>query len=128
MSQEEEKENPENGEEQEVENGEEEEKKQEQLYYDSDDNQITLEEYEARQPKPPQNPLKPQDLLKSVKKSQRTYDGLSYAYTDIDLKEKELDGLCEEINNGLLLINSNEIVTIILLIKFIVHFIYLRIF
>ena len=107
MSQEEEKENAENGEEQEVENGEEEEKKQEQLYYDSDDNQITLEEYEARQPKPPQNPLKPQDLLKSVKKLQRTYDGLSYAYTDLDLKEKELDGLCEELNNFTQILDFN---------------------
>ena len=36
-----------------------------------------------------------------------TYDGLSYAYTDIDLKEKELDGLCEEINNFTQILDFN---------------------
>lgn len=50
-------------------------------------------------PKEPQNPLTAALLRKSLKKLSRTYSGLSYAYIELDLKEKELDEIGEELNN-----------------------------
>ena len=73
----------------------EEEKKDEPLL-DSDGNPINPEDL---LPKEPQNPLKLEVLLKSVKNLQRTYNGLSYAYTELDLREKEIDEIGLELNN-----------------------------
>ena len=72
----------------------EEEKKDEPLL-DSDGNPINPEDL---LPKEPQNPLKKEVLIKSVKNLQRTYNGVSYAYTELDLREKELDEIGEELN------------------------------
>ena len=77
------------------ENPEEEEKKDEPLL-DSEGNPIDPEDLK---PKEPQNPLKKDMLLKSVKNLQRSYNGLSYAYTELDLKEKELDEIGEDLNS-----------------------------
>ena len=63
----------------------EEEKKEDEPLLDSDGNPINPEDLK---PKVPEAPLKLDVLRKSVKRLQRTYDGLSYAYTEIDLKEK----------------------------------------
>ena len=56
----------------------EEEKKEDEPLLDSDGNPINPEDLK---PKVPEAPLKLDLLRKSVKKLQRTYDGLSYAYT-----------------------------------------------
>ena len=74
----------------------EEEKKEDEPLLDSDGNPINPEDLK---PKVPEAPLKLDLLRKSVKKLQRTYDGLSYAYTEIDLKEKEIDDIGTDINN-----------------------------
>ena len=50
-------------------------------------------------PKQPQNPLKPQMLKDNLQNLTKTFDGLSYAFTKLDIHEKELDGLGEEIAN-----------------------------
>jgi hypothetical protein len=42
-----------------------------------------------------------------VKKLQRTYDGLSYAYTEIDLKEKEIDDIGTDIDNFTQILDFN---------------------
>ena len=55
----------------------------------------------------PEAPLKIDMLRKSVKKLQRTYDGLSYAYTEIDLKEKEIDDLGTDIDNFTQILDFN---------------------
>ena len=58
-------------------------------------------------PKPPQNPLKSELLHNSLSKLSKTFDGLSYAFSKLDIHEKELDGLGEEINNFILLRDFN---------------------
>ena len=58
-------------------------------------------------PKPPQNPLKSELLNSSLSKLSKTFDGLSYAFSKLDIHEKELDGLGEEINNFILLRDFN---------------------
>ena len=76
--------------------GQEEEKKEEEPLLDSDGNPINPEDL---LPKEPQAPLQLEMLRKSVKKLQDSYDGLSYAYTEIDLREQEIDDLGKDINN-----------------------------
>ena len=82
----------------EINEGEEQEQEPEEQkqLVDSDGNPINPEDL---LPKEPQNPLKLVDLRKSVKNLQRSYNGLSFAYTELDLREKELDELCPELNN-----------------------------
>ena len=58
-------------------------------------------------PKQPQNPLKPQMLKENLQNLTKTFDGLSYAFTKLDIHEKELDGLGEEIANYTLLRDFN---------------------
>ena len=82
----------------------EEEKKEEEPLLDSDGNPINPEDLK---PKVPEAPLKLDMLRKSVKKLQRTYDGLSYAYTEIDLKEKEIDDLGTDIDNYTQILDFN---------------------
>ena len=82
----------------------EEEKKQEEPLLDSDGNPINPEDLK---PKVPEAPLKLDMLRKSVKKLQRTYNGLSYAYTEIDLKEKEIDDLGVDIDNFTQILDFN---------------------
>ena len=41
------------------------------------------------------------------KKIIKTFDGFSYAFTELDIHEKELDGLCDELNNYTLLRDFN---------------------
>ena len=82
----------------------EEEKKEEEPLLDSDGNPINPEDLK---PKVPEAPLKIDMLRKSVKKLQRTYDGLSYAYTEIDLKEKEIDDLGTDIDNFTQILDFN---------------------
>ena len=82
----------------------EEEKKEEEPLLDSDGNPINPEDLK---PKAPEAPLKIDMLRKSVKKLQRTYDGLSYAYTEIDLKEKEIDDLGTDIDNFTQILDFN---------------------
>ena len=82
----------------------EEEKKEEEPLLDSDGNPINPEDLK---PKVPEAPLKLDMLRKSVKKLQKTYDGLSYAYTEIDLKEKEIDDLGTDIDNFTQILNFN---------------------
>ena len=82
----------------------EEEKKEEEPLLDSDGNPINPEDLK---PKVPESPLKLDMLRKSVKKLQRTYDGLSYAYTEIDLKEKEIDDLGTDIDNFTQILDFN---------------------
>ena len=82
----------------------EEEKKEDEPLLDSDGNPINPEDLK---PKVPEAPLKLDMLRKSVKKLQRTYDGLSYAYTEIDLKEKEIDDLGTDIDNFTQIIDFN---------------------
>ena len=82
----------------------EEEKKEEEPLLDSDGNPINPEDLK---PKVPEAPLKLEMLRKSVKKLQRTYDGLSYAYTEIDLKEKEIDDLGTDIDNFTQILDFN---------------------
>ena len=82
----------------------EEEKKEEEPLLDSDGNPINPEDLK---PKVPEAPLKLDMLRKSVKKLQRTYDGLSYAYTEIDLKEKEIDDLGTDIDNFTQILDFN---------------------
>ena len=82
----------------------EEEKKEEEPLLDSDGNPINPEDLK---PKVPEAPLKLDMLRKSVKKLQRTYDGLSYAYTEIDLKEKEIDDLGTDIDKFTQIIDFN---------------------
>ena len=84
--------------------GGEEEKKEEEPLLDSDGNPINPEDLK---PKVPEAPLKLDLLRKSVKKLQRTYDGLSYAFTEIDLKEKEIDDLGTDIDNFTQIIDFN---------------------
>ena len=84
--------------------GGEEEKKEEEPLLDSDGNPINPEDFK---PKVPEAPLKLDLLRKSVKKLQRTYDGLSYAFTEIDLKEKEIDDLGTDIENFTQIIDFN---------------------
>ena len=50
-------------------------------------------------PRKPQRPLKPEMLKESLSNLAKTFDGLSYAFTKLDIHEKELDGLGEDINN-----------------------------
>ena len=47
----------------------------------------------------PRNPLKPEILKANLQNLRKTFDGLSYAFTKLDIHEKELDGLGEDINN-----------------------------
>ena len=82
----------------------EEEKKEEEPLLDSDGNPINPEDLK---PKVPEAPLKLDLLRKSVKKLQRTYSGLSYAYTEIDLKEKEIDDLGTDIDNFTQILDFN---------------------
>ena len=82
----------------------EEEKKEDEPLLDSDGNPINPEDLK---PKVPQAPLKLDLLRKSVKKLQRTYDGLSYAYTEIDLKEKEIDDIGTDIDNFTQILDFN---------------------
>ena len=82
----------------------EEEKKEEEPLLDSDGNPINPEDLK---PKVPEAPLKIDMLRKSVKKLQRTYDGLSYAYTEIDLREKEIDDLGTDIDNFTQILDFN---------------------
>ena len=82
----------------------EEEKKEDVPLEDSDGNPINPEDLK---PKVPEAPLKLDLLRKSVKKLQRTYDGLSYAYTEIDLKEKEIDDIGTDINNFTQILDFN---------------------
>ena len=82
----------------------EEEKKEDEPLLDSDGNPINLEDLK---PKVPEAPLKLDLLRKSVKKLQRTYDGLSYAYTEIDLKEKEIDDIGTDIDNFTQILDFN---------------------
>ena len=82
----------------------EEEKKEEEPLLDSDGNPINPEDLK---PKVPEAPLKLDLLRKSVKKLQRTYNGLSYAYTEIDLKEKEIDDLGTDIDNFTQILDFN---------------------
>ena len=82
----------------------EEEKKEDEPLLDSDGNPINPEDLK---PKVPEAPLKLDLLRKSVKKLQRTYDGLSYAYTEIDLKEKEIDDIGTDINNFTQILDFN---------------------
>ena len=82
----------------------EEEKKEEEPLLDSDGNPINPEDLK---PKVPEAPLKLDMLRKSVKKLQRTYNGLSYAYTEIDLKEKEIDDLGTDIDNFTQILDFN---------------------
>ena len=71
---------------------------------DSEGNPINPEDL---LPKEPQNPLKVGDLRKSVKNLQRTYNGLSFAYTELDLREKELVDIGTEINGFTELLDFN---------------------
>ena len=82
----------------------EEEKKEEEPLLDSDGNPINPEDLK---PKVPEAPLKLDMLRKSVKKLQKTYDGLSYAYTEIDLKEKEIDDLGTDIDKFTQILDFN---------------------
>ena len=82
----------------------EEEKKEDEPLLDSDGNPINPEDLK---PKVPEAPLKLDLLRKSVKKLQRTYSGLSYAYTEIDLKEKEIDDLGTDIDNFTQILDFN---------------------
>ena len=82
----------------------EEEKKEDEPLLDSDGNPINPEDLK---PKVPEAPLKLDMLRKSVKKLQRTYDGLSYAYTEIDLKEKEIDDIGTDIDNFTQILDFN---------------------
>ena len=82
----------------------EEEKKEDEPLFDSDGNPINPEDLK---PKVPEAPLKLDLLRKSVKKLQRTYDGLSYAYTEIDLKEKEIDDIGTDIDNFTQILDFN---------------------
>ena len=70
---------------------EEEEKEEPEL--DSQGNPINPEDL----PKGPRNPLKPELIKTSLKKLSKTFDGLSYAFTEIDIHEKELDDLGSDI-------------------------------
>ena len=58
-------------------------------------------------PRKPQNPLKPQMLKENLQNLSKTFDGLSYAFTKLDIHEKELDGLGEELGNYNLLRDFN---------------------
>ena len=82
----------------------EEEKKEDEPLLDSDGNPINPEDLK---PKVPEAPLKLDVLRKSVKRLQRTYDGLSYAYTEIDLKEKEIDDIGTDIDNFTQILDFN---------------------
>ena len=82
----------------------EEEKKEDEPLLDSDGNPINPEDLK---PKVPEAALKLDLLRKSVKKLQRTYDGLSYAYTEIDLKEKEIDDIGTDIDNFTQILDFN---------------------
>ena len=82
----------------------EEEKKEDEPLLDSDGNPINPEDLK---PKVPEAPLKLDLLRKSVKKLQRTYDGLSYAYTELDLKEKEIDDIGTDIDNFTQILDFN---------------------
>ena len=58
-------------------------------------------------PKQPQNPLKLQMLKENLQNLTKTFDGLSYAFTKLDIHEKELDGLGDDISNYTLLRDFN---------------------
>ncbi len=68
-----------------------------EVEYDDEGNPIPRDDDDK--PKEPQNPLKPELLQKSLKKLSKTYNGLSYAYIELDLKEKELDEIGEDLSN-----------------------------
>ena len=70
---------------------EEEEKEEPEL--DSQGNPINPEDL----PKGPRNPLKPELIKTNLKKLSKTFDGLSYAFTEVDIHEKELDDLGSDI-------------------------------
>ena len=55
----------------------------------------------------PRNPLKPQMLKDNLQNLAKTFDGLSYAFTKLDIHEKELDGLGDDIANYTLLRDFN---------------------
>jgi Leucine-rich repeat (LRR) protein len=76
-----------------VEEKEQEEKGEEQLL-DDDGNPMNPEDLI---PKEPQNPLKKDLLQKSLSKLSKTYDGLSYAFIVLNLQEKELDDIGNDI-------------------------------
>ena len=38
-------------------------------------------------------------LKQNLKKLSKTFDGFSYSFTELDIHEKELDGLYDELNN-----------------------------
>ena len=58
-------------------------------------------------PRKPQRPLKPEMLKENLSNLAKTFDGLSYAFTKLDIHEKELDGLGEELANYNLLRDFN---------------------
>ena len=80
---------------------EEEEKEEPEL--DSQGNPINPEDL----PKGPRHPLKAELLKQSLKKLSKTFDGLSYAFTAIDIHEKELDDLGEDIKSYTQIRNFN---------------------
>lgn len=72
---------------------------QSQMEHQSFDSQGNLKVKEEDKPWVAQNPLKLEVLKKGLSKISKTYNGLSYAYTCLELKEKELDELGEELSN-----------------------------
>ena len=63
------------------------------------DSQLGDNNAEEEPPKEPQNPLKLDTIKKGLKNLSKTYNGLSYAYIRLDLKDKELDDIAEDLNN-----------------------------
>ena len=117
-----------NEEEQKGEEGEENEEKKEEAPVLDEQEQKDLEEDKAEEekdkeeeqaldeegnpipnagPRQPQNPLKPQMLKDNLQNLSKTFDGLSYAFTKLDIHEKELDGLGDDIANYTLLRDFN---------------------
>ena len=80
---------------------EEEEKEEPEL--DSQGNPISPEDLA----KGPRHPLKFEVLKTCLKKLSKTFDGLSYAFTALDIHEKELDDLGQDINKFTQLRNIN---------------------
>ena len=66
---------------------------------DKEEEQVLDEEGNPIPNAGPKNPLKPEMLKENLSNLAKTFDGLSYAFTKLDIHEKELDGLGEDINN-----------------------------
>ena len=66
---------------------------------DKEEEQVLDEEGNPVPNAGPRNPLKPEMLRENLSNLAKTFDGLSYAFTKLDIHEKELDGLGEDINN-----------------------------